>query len=204
MTRPGLRDRKKAQTRDKLVDVAMELVHRQGFAQTTIWQIAAVADVSPRTVARYFPSKDDLVLAFIDDFADAIDEQLARVPADESPLQALLSATLSTLDGIEAGYSVISAERLAITLHLLSTTPPLREPAKRIRMRCTASGLAERLSASADDDAIKLMSAVWASITATAFGGLLADSADELPTVELLAVMRCRLRSAFSDLRELL
>jgi AcrR family transcriptional regulator len=57
----GLRERKKQRTRETIARVAMELFDRQGYAQTTIAQVAAAADVSPRTVSGYFPAKEELV-----------------------------------------------------------------------------------------------------------------------------------------------
>ncbi len=58
---PGLRERKKAKTRDTIVRVALGLFAEQGYGQTTIAQIAEGADVSPRTVSTYFPAKEDIV-----------------------------------------------------------------------------------------------------------------------------------------------
>ncbi len=57
----GLRERKKARTRETIVAVAMELFDRKGFDGTTIPEIAAAADVSPRTVSTYFPLKEEIV-----------------------------------------------------------------------------------------------------------------------------------------------
>jgi transcriptional regulator GlxA family with amidase domain len=50
----GLRERKKQRTHATLIDAAVELCERQGFERTTVDQIAAIADVSPRTFSRYF------------------------------------------------------------------------------------------------------------------------------------------------------
>ena len=57
----GLRERKKRATRTALRDAAMELFERQGFAATTIDQIAEAANVSRATVFGYFPTKEELV-----------------------------------------------------------------------------------------------------------------------------------------------
>lgn len=57
----GLRERKKVQTRAAIAEAADELFEAQGFAATTIPQIAERAQVSPRTVSYYFPVKEELV-----------------------------------------------------------------------------------------------------------------------------------------------
>ncbi len=57
----GLRERKKRATRDALHHAGMRLFAEQGFARTTIDQIADAANVSRATVFTYFPSKEDIV-----------------------------------------------------------------------------------------------------------------------------------------------
>ena len=57
----GLRELKKQRTRATLVDSAARLCARQGYEQTTVDQIAAAADVSPRTFSRYFPNKEAVI-----------------------------------------------------------------------------------------------------------------------------------------------
>ncbi|PRC43812.1 TetR family transcriptional regulator, partial [Mycobacterium sp. ITM-2017-0098] len=59
----GLRERKKRRTRATLINAAVGLCDRQGFDGTTVDQIAAVAEVSPRTFSRYFATKDAIALA---------------------------------------------------------------------------------------------------------------------------------------------
>ncbi|MBT1667811.1 TetR family transcriptional regulator [Curtobacterium flaccumfaciens pv. flaccumfaciens] len=58
----GLRDRKRIETRTRIAEAARSLALEQGVDGTTIEQIAARADVSPRTFFNYFESKEDAVL----------------------------------------------------------------------------------------------------------------------------------------------
>ena len=58
---PGLRERKKQRTRERIVEASFELFEERGFEGTTIADIAEAADIAPRTFFSYFPSKDDVV-----------------------------------------------------------------------------------------------------------------------------------------------
>lgn len=85
----GLRDRKKAQTRHRLADVAAKLFAQHGYDSVSIVDVARAADVSDQTVYNYFAAKQDLVL----DRAEEIRERYGRVVSerdvDTTPSDAL-------------------------------------------------------------------------------------------------------------------
>ncbi|WP_333774072.1 TetR/AcrR family transcriptional regulator [Streptomyces sp. IBSBF 3136] len=78
---PGLRERKKIKTREAIRTATYALVREQGYDATTIDQIAERAEVSPSTVFRYFPTKEDIVLT--DEFDPVILEEIRQRPAEE-------------------------------------------------------------------------------------------------------------------------
>ncbi|MEU4656118.1 TetR family transcriptional regulator [Streptomyces sp. NPDC023723] len=89
---PGLRERKKDQTRRALRDAAAGLFADHGFLETTVADIAAAANVSERTFFRYFDSKEALLLPDSADLFARIEEAFRQRPADESALDAACGA----------------------------------------------------------------------------------------------------------------
>ena len=77
----GLRERKKAETRQAISDVATRLFEARGFEAVTVAEIAAAANVSAKTVFNYFPAKEDLFF----DAKDASATPSGRLP-DVRPL----------------------------------------------------------------------------------------------------------------------
>ena len=103
----GLRERQKEERRLAIRQAAGELFREQGYAQTTVEQIAVRAGLSPATVFNYYPSKGDLLLALV----SAADEQyLARLrreaakpelPPERAAARLLESFTAESLKVLE-------------------------------------------------------------------------------------------------------
>ncbi|HZQ30578.1 MAG TPA: TetR family transcriptional regulator [Mycobacterium sp.] len=90
----SLRERKKVKTRETIRREAFRLFDENGYANTTVEQIADAAEVSPSTFFRYFPSKESVLLA--DDMDPVMLEALARQPADLTPVAAVRKAAEET------------------------------------------------------------------------------------------------------------
>jgi AcrR family transcriptional regulator len=85
----GLRERKKQRTREQIVEAAMRLFEDRGYQATTIADIAAAADVAPRTFFSYFPSKEAVVFHFVDRDLDRLAVTLRERPEGETTFDAL-------------------------------------------------------------------------------------------------------------------
>lgn len=85
----GLRERGKARRRDAIVRAAYRLFAERGYDATTVSDIAAAAEVAPRTVALYFPSKQDIALSRFSTGANALTTALHERAADESVMDVL-------------------------------------------------------------------------------------------------------------------
>lgn len=148
-----------------LIDAAVELCDKQGFDNTTVDQIAAVADVSPRTFSRYFATKDAVILALIDDMTAAIAEQLAQQPPELNPLDAMFRAHVAM---IKATASVsadgFTTERLKTITRIVNSSPGLRLAASDFRDHAVTQTLANRMGVEFDDKRLQLTVAVFATI----------------------------------------
>lgn len=92
----GLRERKKAKTKAAIQSHAVRLFREQGYAATTVEQIAEAAEVSPSTVFRYFPTKEDLVVT--DDYDPVIFAAFDTQPPELNLIQAWRAAIREAFD----------------------------------------------------------------------------------------------------------
>jgi AcrR family transcriptional regulator len=83
MAETGLRERSKARRRAAIIRAAYELFAERGYDSTTVADIAEAAEVAPRTVAMYFPAKQDIALSrFSDGVASLTDAIRDRRPGE--------------------------------------------------------------------------------------------------------------------------
>ncbi|MET9384931.1 TetR family transcriptional regulator [Streptomyces sp. NPDC002928] len=135
----SLRERKKIKTREAIRTATYALIKEQGYDATTIDQIAERAEVSPSTVFRYFPTKEDIVLT--DEYDPILLELLRARPADE-PLPETMRYVIR--EGARVGIEE-DMEVARLRTHLMVTVPAMRSRMMESmsvtgRMLCTAIG----------------------------------------------------------------
>ncbi|GGV15459.1 TetR family transcriptional regulator [Streptomyces litmocidini] len=122
----GLRERKKARTRQALSDAAIALFLEKGFDAVSVAEVAAAAEVSKPTLFRYFPAKEDLVLHR---FADHEDESARVVEAGRArgaaPLDALYAHLLDGLERRDPVTGLCDVPAVLAYHRLLYGTPAL-------------------------------------------------------------------------------
>ena len=158
----GLRERKKRERRRHIEDVAIELFRRDGFEATTIEQIAAAADIAPRTFFSYFATKDDLVLADYTDRLERILAELAHRP-DHEPAWVALSASFAA---VASDYTA-EVERLASPFAIMATAPSVYARSLQLQAgweQTLSERLAARLAAPADDPTPRLLAAAAVAV----------------------------------------
>lgn len=152
-TGPGLRERKKEQTRRLLADTARRLFAERGFEQVSVAEIAREADVSEATVFNYFPTKEDLVYSGLEAFETELLDAVRNRAAGESVLEAFGRFVLQAR-GFLASRDARAAAALLEISRMIAESPALLAREQQILARYTDS-LAELIAAethAADDD----------------------------------------------------
>jgi AcrR family transcriptional regulator len=83
------RERKKQRTRERIVESAFALFADRGYQATTLADIAAAADIAPRTFFSYFPSKEAVVFHNFDAILASVQATLDERPDGETTLDML-------------------------------------------------------------------------------------------------------------------
>jgi AcrR family transcriptional regulator len=125
---PGLRERKKQQTRQLIADTARRLFAERGFEAVTVVEVARAADVSEATVFNYFPTKEDLFYSRL----EAFEEELLAAIRERKPGTGVVAAFRDFLlrergvfDIKAAGGDEEATERIRTVTRVITESPAL-------------------------------------------------------------------------------
>ena len=105
---PSLRERKKLETKQRILGAAVSLFQERGFDNTSFEEVAEEANVSRATVFNYFPSKRDLLRGI------AIEEL--------EKLQQVAESELADVQGAIAKIRLVMGQLVSDTLPYLNVT----------------------------------------------------------------------------------
>lgn len=149
----GLRERKKIKTRTAIREATYALIKEQGYDATTIEQIAERAEVSPSTVFRYFPTKEDIVLT--DEYDPVLLDELRRRPADEPWMESLRYVMKLAI----AAATDEEPEAVRLRSHLLVEVPAVRSrmlESMSVTGRMLGEAIAERTGRARDSFEVRV------------------------------------------------
>ncbi|APR84394.1 Transcriptional regulator, TetR family protein [Minicystis rosea] len=155
----GMREKKKARTREAIVQAALELFEKKGFDATTVEEIAAAADISTRTLFRYFTSKEDVIFLGQDEENARAVEMLRTRPEGEAPLDTLFRGTRILLD--TSRDTLKHAQR---GLAIVQRTPALRARRQQVLNEIQdiiATGLAGKRATKTEALRMRLLAAAY-------------------------------------------
>lgn len=139
----GLRERKKAETRQHIGATARQLFGARGFEDVTVAEVAVAADVSEATVFNYFPNKEDLFYSGLEAFETAMLDAIRERPPGDSALAAF-GRFVTEPRGMLAASDPETMERQAAMARVIEESPALLAREQKILAGFTDS-LAELL-----------------------------------------------------------
>ncbi|MER5361982.1 helix-turn-helix domain-containing protein [Streptomyces sp. NPDC002785] len=171
---PSLRERKRARTRQALIDAAAELFERQGYDETTVAEIAAAAEIGTRTFFGYFAGKEDILFPESDARARAAIAAIADREPAEGPVDVLLRA----LDTIAESDADMVSPMAAVRMRLFHTVPAVRGKALQVQLAAQRE-IAQELHAAFPDELDRVAAAALAGALTGAVSGALDALMDE-------------------------
>lgn len=120
MAQHNRRERKKEETRSRILNSAFKLFVENGFESTTIDQIAEAADIGKGTFYNYFPSKEAALEGFIDELTlergQKIWPGILQLPDTRQRLAKSYQSVTSWSEGYPELVKVFAFERLKAML----------------------------------------------------------------------------------------
>jgi AcrR family transcriptional regulator len=100
MASPGLRERKKARTRQLIADSAARLFAAHGYENVSVSDVAREAEVAEATVYNYFQTKEQLVTDRDQHVQERLGSLIRARPPDTTPAAAIRDFVLEAVTGI--------------------------------------------------------------------------------------------------------
>ncbi|MBN9373871.1 MAG: TetR family transcriptional regulator [Cellulomonas sp.] len=177
----GLRERKKARTRQLIQEHGLRLFREQGYEATTVQQIIDAAEVSESTFFRYFPTKAEVVL--VDDFDPILVSSFLAQPPGLTAIQALRASFRDTFGALSDDETAAMKERN----ELVVTVPELRAAMLdqlSSTMQVLGEAVAQRTGRPPNDPAVRTLVGAVVGV-AVAVELVLFDD----PTADLVALL---------------
>lgn len=132
-------ERKKDKMRKQIITVSLDLFRSQGFASTSMEQIADEVDIAKKTLYNYFPEKEAIISSYVQESVDQVklhlNEFIDSYPNISSCLFALFERTAEEYRSDREIWQVYGAYRMQ----------NMFQPTKRMELRSGLEELFEKI-----------------------------------------------------------
>ncbi|MEJ2080163.1 MAG: TetR family transcriptional regulator [Acidobacteriota bacterium] len=187
----GLRERKRRETRAALSLAALRLCVQRGWKNVRVDDIAAAANVSPRTFRNYFSTKAEAVAAgHLERLLRVADELRAR-PANEPLWTAIVNSVAAQFESpVQKSETLADAKRWLERIRFVVTEPAIRGEVLKASVAAQgelAEVIAERLGARGAQD---LYPQVAAAVVTAVIGTVMDRWMSDGPSGPILPLLR--------------
>ncbi len=158
-----LRERKKRATRARIHRAAVSLALARGVHEVTVEEIAAAAEVSPRTLFNYFPTKEDALVGYDPTAAERVAAEVLERPASEPLEQALRAVVTAHVAALTSEDELWRMRR-----RLADRSPELSDRLSGAGYRVEAALVRAAYARAGTDPAVDIATGVAARVTMAA------------------------------------
>ncbi|MBA3653739.1 MAG: TetR/AcrR family transcriptional regulator [Actinobacteria bacterium] len=177
----GRRARNQAVRRKRVLEAAMALAAAGGYEAVQMRDVAEGADVALGTLYRYFPSKDQLLVAALGEWASTLERRLKqKPPAGATAADRVIDVLRRASRALEREPRVTGAMVTALS----SPDPDAAATKNEVyeTLRAIISGAIGGAAVDSPDEVVRVLGYVWFAALVSWVGGMAAAGlmADEL------------------------
>jgi AcrR family transcriptional regulator len=176
--------------RDAIVDTALELFVSQGYAATTLADVASASGVGPDALAAAFPSNESFIFAVVDEMLAAVFDELASAPPEGDLVQALRDAHQVVLSRTIAGEGPVPLRRMQQMGIVAMKYPVVAQMISARRKKMLTNTLAQLRGVGENDLEVRKAVTVWSAVVTATYAAGINDDVGATPEVDLIRTDR--------------
>jgi AcrR family transcriptional regulator len=202
---PGLRERKKAQTRELIADVARRLFEERGFEAVTVADVAREAEVAEKTVFNHFPTKEDLFYGRLEQFEEELLTAIRERSSGQSVITAFREFIATQRGALQMEDDAEATRRMRAVNRVITESPALLGREQQVFARYTdslAALIAEETRAAADSAEPWVVANALMGVHRDLIGYVRKETRAGTPAKTIGRRLRTRAKRAFGRLEE--
>jgi AcrR family transcriptional regulator len=202
---PGLRERKKAQTRELIAEAARRLFEERGFDAVTVADVAREAEVAEKTVFNYFPTKEDLFYSRLEQFEEELLTAIRERKSGQSVIAAFREFIATQRGALQMEDDDKATKRMRAVNRVITESPALLAREQQVFARYTdslARLIAEETRAAADAAEPWVVANALMGVHRDLIAYVRKETQAGMPAKDIARRVRARAKRAFALLEE--